>query len=163
MARARKGSGHVHFNSDAGRGQMIDQVKEFFARYEGANSSSDAGTIGALYADIFMFGGANGVQVIRREDFLKVVPKRKAYFSSLGLSETKLHSVEAEPMSSKYVQAKVTWRMTLRDESGRRNVDALATYVLMRGNGEELSIVFQVDHQDLAAEINGGARSVRRG
>jgi hypothetical protein len=142
---------------------MIDQVKEFFGRYEKANSSADAGAIGELYADIFMFGGTNGVQVIHREDFLKVVPKRKAYFSSLGLSETTLHSVEVQPMSSKYLQAQVTWRMTLRDESGERSLDALATYVLMLENGEELSIVFQVDHQDLATAINGGARSVRRG
>lgn len=132
---------------------MIDQVKEFFGRYERANSSSDAAAIGELYAEIFMFGGANGVQVIHREDFLKVVPKRKAYFSSLGLSETALNSVEAEAMSSKYAWAKVTWRMTLRDKSGERNLDALATYVLMRSNGEELSIVFQVDHQDLATVI----------
>ena len=132
---------------------MIDQVKEFFGRYERANSSSDAAAIGELYAEIFTFGGASGVQVIHREDFLKVVPKRKAYFSSLGISETALDSVEAEAVSSKYVRAKVTWRMTLRDASGERNLDVLATYVLMRASGEELSIVFQVDHQDLATVI----------
>jgi hypothetical protein len=142
---------------------MIEHVKEFFARYERANSSSDAGAIGGLYADTFMFGGANGVQVIHREDFLKLVPKRKAYFTSMGLSETALHSVEVHPISSKYLQAEVTWRMTLRNESGARNLDVLATYVLMLANGEEVSIVFQVDHQDLATVINGGARSVRRG
>ena len=132
---------------------MIEEVKEFFGRYERANSSRDDGAIGALYAEVFMFGGPKGVQVMQRVDFLRVIPKRKEYLSAMGLSKTEVHSVEVQPISSNYLQAKVAWRMTLRDESGDRNLDALATYVLMRANGEELSIVFQVDHQDLATAI----------
>jgi hypothetical protein len=33
-------------------------------------------------------------------------------------------------------------------------VDVSATYVLMRGQDDALSIVFQIDHQDLAALIS---------
>jgi hypothetical protein len=152
MGKTKGGRG-VPIRSNAKGEEMIEQVKDFFARYERANSLSDAEAIGALYADAFMFGGPNGVQVIHRDDFLKVVPKRKAYFSSMGLTETVLNSVEVQSLSSKYLQAKVTWRMTLRDESGSRNLDAIATYVLMLAHGDELSIVFQVDHQDLATVI----------
>jgi len=68
-------------------GDMDQRIKEFFLKYEKANSSSDVSAIGALYADTFMFGGTNGVQAVKREDFLKVVPKMKAHFSSMGLSE----------------------------------------------------------------------------
>jgi hypothetical protein len=132
---------------------MIQQVKDFFVRYERANASSDVGGISALYADIFMFAGPNGIQVINREAFLKVIPKRKAHFSSMGLSETALSSVDACPVGSKYLEAKVTWRMTLQEASGRRNLEALATYALMRREGNDLSIVFQIDHQDLATVI----------
>jgi hypothetical protein len=32
-------------------------------------------------------------------------------------------------------------------------VHAIATYILVRGNGDALSIVFQIDHQDLASVI----------
>ena len=64
---------------------MDQRVKEFFLRYEGANSSSDVTEISALYAETFMFGGPAGVQAVKKEDFLKVVPKRKTYFLSMGL------------------------------------------------------------------------------
>jgi hypothetical protein len=64
--------------------QMDQRVKEFFLQYERANLSSDVSEISALYADTFMFGGPNGVQAVKKEDFLKVLPKRKTYFSSMG-------------------------------------------------------------------------------
>ena len=70
-------------------GQMDQRIKEFFLQYEKANSFSDVSGISALYADTFMFGGPNGVQAVNKGDFLKVVPKRKAYFSSMGLSDSR--------------------------------------------------------------------------
>ena len=132
---------------------MDQRVKEFFTQYEGANSTSNVSGIGALYADTFMFGGPNGVQAVNKEDFLKVVPKRKAYFSSMGLSGTQLESIEANSLDSKYLLAKVAWKMKLQDSSGSRTLDTFATYLLVRGNGDALSIVFQIDHQDLASVV----------
>ncbi len=133
--------------------QMDQRVKEFFLQYERANSSSDVSAIGGLYADTFMFGGPNGVQAVRKEDFLKVVPKMKAHFSSMGLSETQLQTVEANPLDSKYLLAKVAWTIKFRNSSGSKHVDAFATYVMVRDQGDALSIVFQIDHQDMASVI----------
>ena len=132
---------------------MDQRVKEFFLQYERANSSSNMSLIGDLYADTFMFGGPHGVQAVKKEDFLKVVPRLKRHLSSMGLVETQLHSVETKPLDSKYLLANVGWRMTVRSSSGHKNVDAIATYVLLRGQGDVLSIVFQIDHQDLASVI----------
>jgi hypothetical protein len=133
--------------------QMDHRVKEFFLQYEKANSSSDTSVISAQYADTFMFGGPNGVQAVNKGDFLKVVPKRKAYFSSMGLSETKLDSVQASPIDSKYLIAKVAWTMRLQNTFGSKTLNTFATHVLARGNGDELSIVFQIDHQDLGSVV----------
>jgi hypothetical protein len=133
---------------------MDQRVKQFFLQYESANSASDVSKICGLYADTFLFGGPDGVQAVKKEDLLKVIPKRKTYFSSMGLSETQLQSVEANPLDSKYLLAKVAWRMKLRISSGSRDVDAFATYVLVRGDGDTLSIVFQIDHQNLANVIH---------
>lgn len=132
---------------------MNQRVKEFFLTYEKANSSSDVSAIGSLYADSFTFGGPNGVQAVKKEDFLKVVPKMKMHFSSMGISETELEAVEASPLDSKYLLAKVVWRINFRDSQGNKHVDASATYVLARGKDDALSIVFQIDHQDLASTI----------
>jgi len=133
--------------------QMNQRVTEFFLQYERANSSSDVSSSGDLYADTFMFGGPQGVQAVKKADFLKVVPKMKSHLSSMGLVKTRLDTVEMHPIDSKYLLVNVGWRMTVRNSSGCRRVDASATYVLFRGQDEELSIVFQIDHQDLASVI----------
>jgi hypothetical protein len=96
---------------------MSQQVKEFFKAYERTNSSSDTSAIGDLYAGTFMFGAANGVQAVTREDFLKVVPRMKAHLSSMGLFETQLRNVEVNPIDSKYLLANVDWRMQIRSSS----------------------------------------------
>ena len=131
----------------------MDQcVKEFFLEYERANSSSNPSAIGGLYADTFMFAGPQGVQAVKKEDFLKIVPKMKAIFSSMGLCETRLKTVKANPLDSRYLLATVGWRMKFRNSS-TKPVDAVATYILVLGQENTLSIVFQIDHQDLAGLI----------
>jgi len=134
---------------------MHQQVRELFMKYEKANSSSDPSAIGSLYAETFMFGGPKGVQAVKREDFLKVVPKMKAYYASMGISETALHSVDTRPLDSKYLLATVVWRIKFRDSPDKRYVDAAATYVLSCEEGGALSVVFQLDHQDLASVVRG--------
>jgi ketosteroid isomerase-like protein len=133
----------------------VDQlVKSFLETYARANSSSDVSLIGSLYADAFMFAGPEGARSVRKEDFLKVIPKMKAYFASIGLFETHLHSVETVAVDSKYLLAKASWRMTVRDQNGDcRQLDAVATYVLERRKDDTLCIILQIDHQDVATLI----------
>lgn len=132
---------------------MNQQVHDFFLHYERANASSDDSAIGALYADTFMFGGPNGVQLVKKEDFLKFIPKMKAHLRSLGLVETQLDTVQTDTISSEYLLAKTRWKMKLRNPGADTCIDAFASYVLFGGQAGVLSIVFQVDHQDLATVI----------
>jgi hypothetical protein len=135
---------------------MNQLVKDFLERYEKASSYSDWAAIGRLHADTFLFGGANGVQVVRKDDFLKLVPRMKARLASLGLSETQLQAVEASVINVKYLLAKAAWKMTVRHFTGARTqLDAFTTYVLERQEEGMLSIAFQIDHQDLATVIAG--------
>ncbi len=60
-------------------------VKSFFTRYEAANAIFDVEQIAACYAEVFMFGGPAGVQCVKKEDFLTVLPRRKEFFRSRGL------------------------------------------------------------------------------
>ena len=134
--------------------KMDLQVKQFLEQYERANASCDLAAIGTVYADIFMFAGPKGVQAVKKDDFLKVIPKMKAHFAQLGLSETRLHSIETTALDSKYVLAKTAWNMTIQDSNGHaKNLDALATYILERKDAGNLTIVVQIDHQDLATAI----------
>jgi len=60
-------------------------VASFFARYEAANAVFDVEQIAACYAAVFMFGGPDAVECVKKEDFVKVLPRRKEFFRSRGL------------------------------------------------------------------------------
>lgn len=132
---------------------MDPLVNAFFVKFEQANVASDVTTIATLYGDSFLFAGPNGSQTVKKQDFLKVVPRMKAHYASLGLTETRLQSIESSAIDAKYLLAKVCWKMTLKTASGSEAVDAFATYVLERKDGNALSVIVQIDHQDLAAMI----------
>ena len=80
------------------------RVREFFDGYE--RSNADVHRIAACYADVFMFGGPADVQPVKREDFVKVLPRRKEFFRSAGLVSSKIASLEVSKLDSKYVLAK---------------------------------------------------------
>jgi len=132
---------------------MHQDVEEFFKAYERAISESDASAIGAYYADAFMFGGPQGVQTVQKGDFLKVLPRRQEYFASLGLLDTKVTSIEERSLDWKYLLVRTAWSMSFERATGvKEEIETLATFILER-KASTLSIVFQIDHQDLAARV----------
>jgi len=124
-------------------------AEEFFRLYEHANRDFNVQLIAKLYADTFMFGNPQGVQAVRREDFVKVLPRRKEFMKTAGLLSSRVDSVQASTLDSKYVLVKTVWNMSFRgtnaDEITRQTS---ATYVLSN-IGESFEVVLQLDHQDL--------------
>ena len=124
-------------------------AEEFFRLYEQANRDFDVQLIAKLYADTFMFGNPQGVQAVKKEDFVKVLPRRKEFMKTAGLLSSRVDSVQASTLDSKYVLVKTVWNMSFRgthaDEVTRK---ISATYVLSN-IGESFEIVLQLDHQDL--------------
>ena len=124
-------------------------AEEFFRLYEQANRDFDVQLIAKLYADTFMFGNPQGVQAVKKEDFVKVLPRRKEFMKTAGLLSSRVDSVQASTLDSKYVLVKTVWNMSFRgtnsDEVTRKTS---ATYVLSN-IGESFEIVLQLDHQDL--------------
>lgn len=124
-------------------------VEEFFGIYEQANRDFDVQLIAKLYADAFMFGTPQGVQAIKRDDFVKVLPRRKEFMKTAGLLSSRLDSVQASTLDSKYVLVKTVWNMNFRSHNGSAVArKTSATYVLS-AIGDTFEIVFQLDHQDL--------------
>ena len=124
-------------------------AEEFFRLYEQANRDFDVQLIARLYADTFMFGNPQGVQAVKKEDFVKVLPRRKEFMKTAGLLSSRVDSVQTSTLDSKYVLVKTVWNMSFRgthaDEVTRK---ISATYVLSN-IGESFEIVLQLDHQDL--------------
>jgi hypothetical protein len=129
------------------------EVESFFAGYEEANTIFDVEQIAACYADVFMFGGPEGVVCVKKEDFLKVLPRRKEFFRSRGLVSSRIESLEASALDSKYTLVKVLWNMRF-DRATREPVYSqnAASYILSKME-DRSRIVFQVDHQDLGKRV----------
>jgi hypothetical protein len=128
------------------------EVKSFFTGYETANAIFDVEKIAACYADVFMFGGPEGVQCVKK-DFLKVLPRRKEFFRSRGLLSSNIGSLEASTLDSRYTLVKVIWNMRFdRGASAPILSQNAASYILSRTDGRS-QIVFQIDHQDLGKRV----------
>jgi hypothetical protein len=132
---------------------MAQSAQAFFEEYEKVISDADVSKIAEQYADVFLFGGPQGVQCVKKDDFLKVLPRRKEYFASMGLLSSKVTSVDELNLDATYLLARTRWKMAFRQPNGmKKEIETSATYVLEKRNGK-LAIVFQIDHQDLAVKV----------
>lgn len=96
-----------------------------------------------------MFANLQGVQAVKKEDFVKVLPRRKDFMKAAGLLSSRIDSVEATALDSKYTLVKTVWAMRVRaDNGGELDRKTSATYILA-AIGDSFEIVFQLDHQDL--------------
>jgi hypothetical protein len=133
---------------------MNPLVTNFFATFEKSLSESDVSAVATLYADVFLFGGPRGVQTVNKTDFLKLLPKRKDYFASMGLGKSTVASIDEIPLDAKYILARVVWKMTLKISAEvSKQFETKATYILEIKNDTPV-IVMQLDHQDLAEKVN---------
>ena len=118
-----------------------------------SNATFDLERIAACYAEVFMFGGPEGVQCVKKEDFLKVLPRRQEFFRSRGLVSSKIDAFEASMLDSKYTLVKVGWNMRFdRSASEPIYCQNTSSYVLARAN-DRFQIVFQIDHQDFTKRV----------
>ena len=124
-------------------------AEEFFRLYEQANRDFDVPLIAKLYADTFMFCNPQGVHAVRKEDFVKVLPRRKEFMKAAGLLSSRVDSVHASSLDSKYLLVRTVWNMSFRANNGDEvDRETSASYVLS-AVGESFEIVLQLDHQDL--------------
>jgi hypothetical protein len=124
-------------------------MREFFDAYARAADSVDLAFFESAYAETFMFAGPAGVQAVKRSDFLKVLPKRKAFFASIGLTGTQVSRIDETALDELHKIVRVQWALRFEKAPGPPIVDhSSATYVLRR-DGATAQIVLQIDHQDL--------------
>lgn len=125
---------------------------QFFDRYERSLAEADFVSVASMYGSAFVFAGPQGALPVTREALIRVLPARAAQASQLGLSKSVVVGVQATELDAAYVSVRVTWDMHFAESSQRTAVEIAATYVVWRG-GESPVIVFQLDHQDLAAAL----------
>jgi ketosteroid isomerase-like protein len=130
-----------------------ERVKAFFDQYESNIAGSDPAAIAAQYGESFVFAGPQGAQAVRRDDFVKVLPKRQGFFKSVGLRSSTVVALEEASLDDRCVLVKAQWRMQFGSASGPvSDLDLFATYLLQQ-QPAGLRIVFQLDHDDLTKRV----------
>jgi hypothetical protein len=128
---------------------VSDSVVRFFEDYERGIKESDPELLGAIYNDPFLFASPNGVQVIKKEDFLKVLPKRQGFFKTLGLTSSRIQSLEETRLDNNHIMVKAYWHMQYEKGPEQPIVDETSATYILCVHDDLLRIVFQLDHQDL--------------
>jgi hypothetical protein len=124
-------------------------AEEFFRLYEQANNDFDVQLISKLYADTFMFANLQGVQAVKKEDLVQVLPRRKDFMKAAGLLSSRVDSVEATTLDSKYILVKTVWNMLIRANDGDEVTRKTSATYILSSIEDSFEIVFQLDHQDL--------------
>ena len=125
------------------------EIREFFHSYAEATRSLDLAFFESAYGDTFMFASPGGAQAVRRDDFLKVVPKRASFFRAAGLVSSEVCRLEETGLDETHTLIQTHWSLRFEKDPGRPIIEeTAATYVLRRHQGA-WQIVFQLDHQDL--------------
>jgi ketosteroid isomerase-like protein len=133
--------------------QVSDIVRKFFEDYERGSNAPDPELIASQYSDSFMFASPQGGQAVKKDDFLKALPKREGFFKTVGLTSSKIQSLEETRLDDNYVLVKVHWKMRFEKDREQPIVAEIsATYILYQRE-DSLRIVFQLDHQDLMKRV----------
>ena len=140
-----------------------NEVRELFEAYAGATNAADSAFFATAYGETFMFAGPATVQAVKRDDFLRVIPKRRAFFAAVGLTATEVSSIDERPLDEHHLLVRVGWTFRFeRDPSRPIAEEGAATYVLRRQDGR-LQIVLQIDHQDLTRRVEALGLLPRQG
>jgi hypothetical protein len=128
-------------------------LRDFFDEYEKANTVFDLQRIAACYAEVFMFGSPEGVQPVKKDDFVKVLPRRKEFFRSMGLVSSKIQCLESSQLDSKYALVKAFWEIRFERSTEEPIPNQISSTYILSASDNRFEIVFQIDHQDLSKRV----------
>jgi hypothetical protein len=135
--------------------EASDRVKRFFEQYELNLAASNVAAIGEQYGESFVFSGPQGTQAVRRDDFVKVLPKRQGFFKSVGLRASRVTVLEEASVDRHCILVKTQWKMQFGSTPASvADLDVFATYLLQQ-HPDGLRIAFQLDHDDLTKRVHG--------
>jgi hypothetical protein len=131
----------------------LQKVDEFFEVFARTSKGSDVLAMAEQFAPVFLAGGPQGTQAVRREDFAAALPRRKQMFKSCGQKRSELAGVEATALDSRHALARTRWRMIFEREDGREAVLELESIYIVDTGKEKCEIVVYLACQDVAAMV----------
>src|SRR5262245_53045126 len=130
-----------------------ERVKAFFDQYELNIGGADPAAIAAQYGESFVFAGPQGTQAVKRDDFVRDLPKRQGFFKSIGLRSSTAVALEETRVDDCCVLVKAQWRIRFEPTAMPAfDIDVSAIYLLQQ-YPDGLKIVFQRDYDDLTKRV----------
>jgi hypothetical protein len=129
---------------------VTPDVDEFFAQFEAAGATAEAESVGPLFAPYFLSADPSGTTPVPREALLAALPHRAGMFAAVGLGPARLTGAEQTDLDDAYVLVKTSWAMDPLEPGSGAGLELRSTFVLRREDGR-LTVVFYLNHQDVAA------------
>jgi hypothetical protein len=123
---------------------ISSSVKQFFEAFQVAGNNFDQEDNAGQFNEVFLHADPNGVHATKKEEFLRLLPQRKAFFDNLGLANTQLKVEEETTLSPSYVLAKVLIQMHFKQTPSHpeKDVSQTAWYILKVDEGEPYIIMY---------------------
>ena len=128
---------------------MTSAIETFFQDFEHNSNLSETGAVISQFAEMFLFAGPQGAQVVPANAFALALPRRKKQFEGMGCRSTDLISLRETTLGNHYVMAETEWQMTFaQGEKSPEEVRVASTFIVYTGD-KQPKIVFYLPQHDV--------------
>ncbi len=129
------------------------EVVKFFKSLEKNSNNLDLNGLSSQYADMFMFADSSGTRIIKKEDFLKVLPNRKKFVDKVGLKFVRYTTLEETRLDNYHTMVEAHIIMHFEKDNDKQIEDEdSSTYILERKN-DRLQIILHIEHGNLTEKL----------
>jgi hypothetical protein len=140
----------IYLNNE-GEADMSRAMETFLQDFERNSNLSETGAVISQFAEMFLFAGPQGAQVVPIDAFALALPRRKKQFEEMGCRSTDLISLRETTLGNHYVMAETEWQMTFaQGEKPSEEIRVASTFIVYTGD-EQPKIVFYLPQHDVIA------------
>jgi len=129
-----------------------ESVHAFFKDLETNGNTLHIEGLSAQYGDVFGFADAEGLKMVKKEEFLKVLPQRKQFVDSIGLKFSRFLSLQEENLDENYLLVQAVVLMHF-EKDGKSIDDQDSTTYILRKKGNSFEIVFHLESRGLMKKV----------
>jgi hypothetical protein len=130
---------------------MSSAMEAFFQDFEHNSNLGETDGVMSQFAEMFLFAGPQGAQVVPVSAFALALPRRKKQFEEMGCRSTDLISLCETTLGNHYVLAETEWQMTFaQGEKSPEEIRVASTFIVYTGD-EQPKIVFYLPQHDIMA------------
>src|SRR6266851_1672346 len=139
---------------------MSSAMETFFQDFEHNSNLSETGAVISQFAEMFLFAGPQGAQVVPANAFALALPRRKKQFKGMGCRSTDLISLRETTLGNHYVMAETEWQMTFaQGEKSPEEVRVASTFIVYTGDKQPKIVFYLPQHDVMALLKDRGVRA----